>query len=368
MVRQAHHDVWTFIHHWQRTERIPNSEGPLPDSASFPTDLTLSRVILPLILLALVPGNVLRAQGGYAGSFLRRAILSQEIARGGVFTQFNADASAIFSNSAALARLDHPSVSFSGSTLPWSGQQSATFGFGMGVGEQTGIGIGLYSFGIEEFTGRDVEGRPTGEKSQRELAVSLGGALAIGPGSIGATIRYLRQDNFGLEGSSIGYAIDMSANLAFRNQIFLALGLNNIAGEMSATYDADLRERIPWHARFSATYVYPLDMPSTTLRPDPTGRILEQRLDPRAWVLAAAEARISQIDSTVIVGATVEALPYAAIPAGARVGYNSAGDISGGIFYSFPVEFADRLRLDYTARIDYELGTISHHATFTIAF
>jgi hypothetical protein len=328
--------------------------------------LTLPRLLL--VLLALVPGGLLRAQGGYAGSFLRRGILSQEIARGGVFTPFLADASAIFSNSAALARIGHPSVSSSFSTHPWSQQQTATLGVGMGIGEQAGVGIGIYSYGIEEFTGRDSEGRTTGQKSQRELAMSIGGALGIGPGSIGATIRYLRQDNFGVQGSSAGYAIDMSANLAFRDELFLALGLNNIAGEMSATYDSDLRERIPWHARFSASYVYPLESERTTLRPDPTGRVIEQRLDPRAYILGAAEARISQIDSLVLVGATLEALPYATIPAGARLGYNTVGDISFGIFLTVPVEFANRLRVDYTVRRDYEIGNFSHHITLTAGF
>lgn len=330
--------------------------------------MTLSRIILPLLLLALFPEHALRAQGGYAGSFLRRAILSQEIARGGVFTHFNADASAIFSNSAALAHIGHPSLSISGSTLPWSGQTSATVGYGMSVGEQTGIGIGLYSFGNDEFTGRDAEGRPTGQKSQREFALSLGAALEIGPGSIGTTIRYLRQDNIGVDAGSIGYAVDMSANLTFRNQFFLSLALNNIAGEMSATYDADLRERIPWHARFSATYVLALESRTTTLRPDPTGRIFEQGLDPRAWLLGAIEARISQIDSTAIVGAAIEALPYVDLPLGVRAGYSTPGDLSFGFFYTLPVEFAEKLRLDYTARRDFELGDISHHVTLTAGF
>ena len=344
------------------TSRLP--EFPTSETSSI--SLTLPRLLL--LLLVLAPGGILRAQGGYAGSFLRRAILSQEIARGGVFTPFLADASAIFSNSAALARIGPPSASLSFSTHPWSQQQSGTLGFAMGLGEQAGVGIGVYTYGIREFTGRDSEGRSTGEKSQRELAMSLGAALGIGPGSIGATIRYLRQDNFGVQGSSTGYAIDMSANLSFRDELFLALGLNNIAGEMSPTYDSDLRERIPWHARFSGTYVYPLETERATLRPDPTGRIMEQRLQPRAYLLGAAEARISQIDSLVLVGATLEALPYASIPVGGRIGYNTIGDISGGIFLTVPVEFAERLRLDCTARRDYELGNISYHLTLTAEF
>jgi hypothetical protein len=238
----------------------------------------------------------------------------------------------------------------------------------MGIGEQAGIGLGIYSLGTAGFTGRDVEGRPTGEKSQRELAVSLGAALEIGPGSIGTTLRYLRQDNLGLDGSSAGYAIDMSATLAFRDEIFFALGLQNIAGEMSATYESDLRERIPWHARFSASYVYPLESRRAAFRPDPTGRVIEEQLDPRAYLLAGTEARISHIDSLVLVGATIEAVPYTWLPLGARLGYNSIGDLSFGFFYSFPVAFTDRLRLDYTVRRDYELGTITHHGTFTATF
>jgi hypothetical protein len=320
--------------------------------------------LLATLLLAALPTGTFYAQGGSAASFLRRPVLSREIALGGAFSPFAPEASALFSNSSALPLLPHPIASVSYSRLPF-GDHSALLGLGTAIGEFAGIGFSIRSYGVNDIPVRDGSGRRLGTTlDNQELALSAGGGLMVGPGTIGAAVHYIRRDITGLDSSSNGYSIDLSGTLSFRDRLYFGFSLNNIAGEMRATYDQSIRELIPWDARIGVSYLYPLEEETRPARLDPSGIPSARHGMPGSYLLGLSEVHLSA--DTAIYVLAVEALPLPNIGVGLRAGWNSLGDLSAGFFLNIPMEFTPRL--DYAVRRDYELGDITHHVTLTAAF
>ena len=287
---------------------------------------------------------------------------------GGIYSSFMPNASAIFSNGASLARLQHSSAVLSASFLP-ENQQYLLLGFGLKAGESAGIGFGMLRYGIGDVEGYSPEERPLGAFGADDFAFSVGGGLAIGSASLGATFRYLLNtiDNVGRTGS--GYSVDLSGAMEFettiasRDWMLFTLELNNIAGEMR-----DGHEVIPWEARLGASYIYPLEEESITTRPDPSGLPATSRIKPKAYLQGAAEGRLARFDSSASYSFALEAVPLANVPVGLRAGASSNGDIAGGFFLTLPWEFARNLRLDFASRREYEIGRITHHVTLIGGF
>lgn len=313
--------------------------------------------------------------GGYAGAYLDRTALAQEVAMGGTYAPFPATASAIFTNNANLARLQHPAFVFSTSFLPFD-QRMYLMGFGMKVGSSAGISFGMLSYGIDNVGAYTEDEQRVGTLSSSDLAFSAGGGIAIGPGNIGATVRYLLfstavNGNAGeREGTTRGYSVDLSGTLEFetnlirRDWLFFSAALNNVAGELSDGHDP-----IPLHTRIGAAYLYPLEEEGpTALRLDPSGLPVPQRVKPGAYILGAFETHISEHAAGPSYSFAVEAVPLVNIPVGLRAGANTLGDVSGGFFLTIPWEFARNLRIDLASRRDYELGNITHHITLAGGF
>lgn len=312
--------------------------------------------------------------GGYAGAYLNRALLAQDVALGGTYTPFPVSASAIFNNSANLARLQHPTFLLSTSLLPHD-QSIYLIGFGMKLGDAAGLSFGMLSYGIDDVEAYNADEQRIGTASSRDMAFSVGGGLAIGPANIGATFRYLTfstlvDGNVGqVEGTTGGYSVDLSGTMEFetnllrRDWLFFSVALNNIAGELRAGHD-----RIPLNTRLGASYLFPLEEDAMTFRPDPSGLPATQRLKPRAYVLGAFETRLAEFENDPTYSFAVEAVPLANVPVGLRAGTNSLGDVSGGFFLAVPWEFARNLRIDLASRRDYELGDITHHITLAGGF
>jgi hypothetical protein len=327
-----------------------------------------SIVTLGLLLLTSTLADA-QWTGGYAAAFLNRSAFAQEVARAGTFTPFAPDASAIFSNAATLALLDRPSATFAASSAPLS-QRSAALGIGMRIAQSGGIGVGVQHYGIGTIIQRDEAGRNIGTTGDQWLGVSLGGALKIGPGSLGATIRYIREDIGGVENGASGYAMDLSGAITFSQQFFFALGINNIAGEMVPSYTSGRHEQIPLDVRLGAAYLYSLEDRVVAARPDPTGIERKSQLRPSRYVLALAEARMLEVESDVRLSAAIETVPVDFVDLGIRLGVNSAGDLTFGFLYRLPVDFTDELRIDYAIRRDYEYDNtqLTHHVTLTAGF
>lgn len=332
-------------------------------------------ISLLLALHAVVcAGALAQETGGYAGAYLSRALLAQDVALGGAYSPFPASASAIFNNSADLARLQHPAFLVSTSFLPHD-QSVYLIGFGMKLGNAAGLSFGMLSYGIDDVEAYTADEQRIGTASSRDMAFSVGGGLAIGPGNIGATFRYLTFSTL-VEGNAAqteattgGYSVDLSGTMEFetnlirRDWLFFSVALNNIAGEMRAGHD-----RIPLNTRLGASYLFPLEEDATTFRPDPSGLPATQRLKPRAYVLGAFETRLAEFQDSPTYSFAVETVPLANVPLGLRAGTNSLGDVSGGFFLAVPWEFARNLRIDLASRRDYELGDITHHITLTGGF
>jgi hypothetical protein len=291
---------------------------------------------------------------------------------GGTFVPFASGAPAIFSNSAALAHLEGPTAAISGAFLPF-GEQFQMIGYGMGIGEFSGIGASIVKYGISDVPSYSADEQRIGTTGSQELAVSLGAGLGIGPGSVGATVRYLHFSPEGVGGKLTGYTVDLSGTVMFETAFlkqdwaFFSVALNNIAGELTGP-----RDLIPLDARFSGAYLYPLEERSTTTRIDPSGLVTTRRLRPRSYLLGAVEVRMSQFDSTPTVSGALEWAPLAEspVPFGLRLGFNSLADLAFGFFVDItpPVDFARDLRLDVATRRDYERGDITSHVTFTVEF
>lgn len=331
--------------------------------------LIRSRMLLQVVGLLLVAaaGAVAQPVGGYAGGLLRRPAPAREVGMGGAFDPFRVDASAIFSNAAALSGLEEPSVTLGTSVLPF-GQRIAFLGAGYGFNGISGIGISVLRYGVDDISRRPSDGRAAGTMDYQQLAVAFGGGLSIGPGSVGATVRYIRSDVIGVEAGASGYSIDLSGTIAFRNRLFFSLALNNIAGEVGSALEEGTRDLIPWNTRLGALYLHPLAQRIDRARPDPTGIEMVSRVRPTAYWLVAAEVRTSQHDSLPTFGLAGEVKPLEEIPLALRAGLNTLGDVSGGFSYAISTEYTPELRLDYAVRRDYELGDITHHVTFTARF
>lgn len=332
--------------------------------SSHPSILLL---VTAAIVLAATTAHAQRVGGG-AGAFLDRSETAADAAFGGTAVPFPGVDEALFGNSAALSSLPGPIAMVSTSFLP-AGQGYAAAGGALPIGTYAGASLSVTSYTLGEYAGYSSDDRPLGTFSSRDISISAGGALAIGPGSIGATIHYLDAglsgDLAGLTGGS-GYAVDLSGTIAFEERYYFGLALNNIAGEMS--YAAGGRETIPWNIRLGAAWLLPFEERSVRERSDPSGLQLERRLPPRSYLLIAGEGRTSEIDSSISLSAAVEWAPFVELPIGLRLGASSSGDLAFGFFYALPVEFTKALRINLAIRRDYEVGEVSQHISLIAAF
>lgn len=331
------------------------------------------RTISLLMGLAAAVASHAQEVGGYAGAYLRRALGASDVGMGGAFVPFvsNGDGSAILGNSAALARLERPTLLISYSSLPFQ-QQVQSLGFGMRFGEFLGLGVGVVSFGGAPVESYDAREQSLGRISSRDLAFSMGAGMAIGPANLGATIRYLRFIPGNGDLSPSGYSLDLNGTWEFeqvvtrRDWLAAAVSVKNVAGEMTNVHDV-----IPLTLHLGGAYLHPLDDDRvTTTRLDPSGLVSTRRIKPRSYILGSVEARLTQYDSTPTISVGMEWAPVAEVPFGVRLGFDTRSDIAGGFFVSLapPVDFARNIRLDFASRRDFELGDISYHITLAAGF
>lgn len=332
------------------------------------TRATLSRACLgaALGLLSLAPCAAQRV-GGHAGASLRTPMFAHEIALGGLHVPFAPDASALFSNSSALAWIEGPTTAATWSSRTFGVIGTAALGAALPVGRFAAVGFGVSSTSSIEQARYDERRQRVGSFVDQELGFHLGGSLVIGPGSVGATVRMLHRGLGGIDATNTGYAVDLAGTLEFADRLYVAVALANIAGEMVAG-ESTLRERIPWETRLNGTYVHPLEERSESARLDPSGTPMTRRIRPRTYVLGTAGARIAQVDSIPVFTVAAEIVPVAAIDLGFRVGVNSIGEISGGFLYRLPVDFAEELRIDYAVRWYDAPSDLTHHVTLSAGF
>lgn len=305
----------------------------------------------------------LNAQG-YAGSFLRRGDAPAEAALSGTLNPWSASPALLFTNGAALTRMEGIGAIFSASILT-APQRTFQTGLAAGIGTVGGIGVGVTGYGVADIDRRLPDETSLGYTSSRELALTVAGGMKIGPGSIGGTLRYLRYDLSGVEGGSWGVTMDLSGTLAFRERLLFGIALNNVAGTMNASYRDGLHEKIPYEARLSTTYVHPLEERTVAERTDPSGTMRTRTLRPSRYVLATGELRVGEYDESVILAGGIEAVPMqlsADAGVGLRAGLNSRGDVSFGFFLDAPLDIGKHPRISFATRRDYDRGEFTLHA------
>jgi hypothetical protein len=295
---------------------------------------------------------------------LRTPLFAHEIALGGLAVPFAPDASALFSNSSSLSWMEPASVSATWSSPTLGVVSTGAIAAALPLGRFAAIGLGVSTASSSEQAAYDERRQRVGSFTDSEIGVVLGGSLAIGPGSVGASIRMLRRSISGMEITNTGYAVDLGGTLSFADQLYFGAVLANIAGEMVAG-ESTLRERIPWEARLTSTYVHALEERSETVRLDPSGTAVALRLRPRAYMLGTAGLRFAQIDSLPTLNAAAEVVPTASVDLGFRAGVTTSGDISGGFLYRLPATIARDLRLDYTVRWSGETSDLTHHVSLS---
>ena len=323
----------------------------------------MPRTFLISLLLVTQLSIVAFAQGGYAGSSLRRTDSPTEASMGGGLNIWSGGASLLFGNPAALTRLEGPSAAFAWSFLS-PPQKSFQTALATSIGKQTGVGIGVTGYRVNEIDRRTITEQSLGLTSSQDLTVTVGGGLGIGPGSIGGSIRYLHYNLNGVDGSSWGMGLDLSGMMLFRERLALGFAINNIAGTVNASYRNGLHERIPTEVRFTSSYIHPLETRTITERTDPTGTLQQRRLRPRTYILATGELRIGEFDNEPTAGLGLEAVPFRIAPeatVGFRAGGDTRGDLSFGFFLETPLDIGDNPRLSFAGRREYERGEITLH-------
>ncbi len=299
---------------------------------------TISRALAILVSAIVLAPAPSRAQevGGYTGAFLRRAVSAQETGMAGAFVPFNSNSSAVLVGGAALTNLDGSSATFSTWFLPYR-QRLDLAGAAFRLPGGTGLGISIARYGITDIPLYDRQERTTGLGNGTDLAVSASGGLRIGPGAIGATLRYLRFDADAVDGSA-GYAVDLSGLLEFesafneRDWLIASLLVANIAGEQSNGHHPAAAA-----VRLGGAYVYPLEQDRyLATREDPSGIPATSRQRPQAYLMGAVEVRMAQLDSlapSITFGAE---WALAEAPVGLRLGVNTRTGIAAGFMLRWP--------------------------------
>lgn len=326
---------------------------------------------IPLIVLMLgFPVCMATAQtepGGLAGAPFRRTLLPSQASLAGASHAVFPDATTLLTNSASLARATTSQVAAAVSLLPFRQQQQTLCG-AYAIDGVAGFGIGITRYGVGGIAGRAQNGQKLGELSSQDLALIAGAGLNIGPGNVGATVRYLRRDVSGIDAPENGYSVDLSGSIAFQERFFLTSSISNVAGGMIAAYDDGPKEVIPWQGRFGAAYLLPFSEPETeTLHPDPSGQVTERSGAPQEYVLGMVESTIGQFSNQPTVSVAAECVPYRGVDLGFRLGFSSVGDAAFGLFLTPPID-GQNLRFDFAARRDYEFGGITWHVMVSKRF
>lgn len=305
--------------------------------------------------------------GGLAGAPFRRTILPSQASLAGASHVVFPDATTLFTNSALLARITEPQVAAGVSLLPFRQQQQTLCG-AYAFDGVAGLGIGITRYGVSGIAGRAQNGQKLGELSSQDLALIAGAGLNIGPGNVGATVRYLRRDVSGIEGPENGYSVDLSGSIAFQERFFLSSSISNVAGGMIAAYGNGPKEVIPWQGRFGASYLLPFSEPEVELlHPDPSGQITQRSGPPKEYLIGMVETTIGQFSSQPAVSVAAECVPYRGVDLGFRLGFSTVGDAAFGLFLTPPLD-GQNLRFDFAARRDYEFGGITWHVMVSKRF
>lgn len=342
-----------------------------PSASIVPCSSMFFHQAIPLIVLMLcVPLCVATAQtepGGLAGAPFRRTLLPSEASLAGASHVVFPDATTLLTNSAALARTTGGGVAAAISLLPFQQQQQTLCG-SYAIDGVAGFGLGITRYGVSGIAGRTITGQKLGELSSQDLAVAVGAGLNIGPGNVGASVRYLRRDVSGIDAPENGYSVGLSGSIAFQERLFISTSLSNVAGGMIASYQDGPKEVIPWHGRFGAAYLLPFSEPELEEQhPDPSGQIHRESGPPKEYLIGTVEATMGQFSKQPAVSIAAECVPYRGIDLGFRLGFSSVGDAAFGLFLTPPID-SQNLRLDFAARRDYEFGGITWHVMISKRF
>jgi len=320
-------------------------------------------VLIPFGFLLLVARLSAQEVGGGAAAFLRGEASPQRVALAdaGVVTD---DANmTLFGGSAILSRLRNSTVAVGVGTSPF-GFGVAYAGFGLPLAEQAGVGLTVMSHSTGLMRAFDEDEVERGSFEARDLAIALRGGLGIGPGSIGATVRYLDGTTTGVEKAGYtGYTLDLSGALAVGNGRF-SLDLENIAGEIAGQGDGR-RIVVPWRTAFAGAWLFPFEERTEETR-DPATGIPASSVTKRSYVAVAGTVSIDADDRGPTVGAGAEYAPLPDLPVQLRLGAATSGDAAFGLSVALPVDLARGNRIAATVRRDGTLGSLSYHLMLAI--
>lgn len=269
------------------------------------------------------------AKGTTAASFLSLVPGARAAAMGEAYTAVADDASALYWNPAALARIQKRTATFSHAAhLDSSFYDYAAYG--QSLGEWGGWGAGVQYFSAGSVAQTDITGSDAGSVTPNDLAISLGYAFPLkkaGPRlegfSVGLAAKYIRSK---LLATAQTAAVDIGVLTPgyLQNRLRLGLAVSNLGGKLKFEQEAaELPLAIKAGAAYKITerWLAALD--------------LSLPRDDDAFVAAGTEYRFAIQDAWSLAG---------------RFGFNSKtiGDISGVTGISFGLGFGLRgMDIDY---------------------
>lgn len=190
--------------------------------------------ILAFAAVSLLSGNVLFAQttgGEEAMAF--SAVSRDPVAAGRAFTGFSSTSGTAWAsfNNVSVVPLSEKKLDVAASYQSWApkGVKSSNISFGgaLKLGKSSGLTIGFYHGGGQEYSLTDEAGNETGTFKPKETQLSVGyGAKIAGKFGVGANLKYLgsklsEDDSY----SSVGFDVMATAKFESFN---VALGVTNV--------------------------------------------------------------------------------------------------------------------------------------------
>lgn len=196
-----------------------------------------------LALAALIVSGRSVDAGSVSGSFSETGTGARALGMGEAFVALSDDAYAMNANVAGIGNMDRISATFDYSDL-----------YGLGLLKQSYFGVVVPTrYGVHGFsyTGLQVEFSPFPQKlSETTLGYSY--ARAVGPLSVGTTVKYMDLTSDFAQGTGTGLGLDVGAKYQWTPRLALGVSIRNLYA--SVKYGTGTTETIPTSWRIGAAY------------------------------------------------------------------------------------------------------------------
>ncbi len=318
--------------------------------------------------------------GGYAESYLYRNVGARAVAMAGAYTAIVNEPGAIFYNPSGLGFFaNQPMVATTFSPIGF-GRTHASMAWGQTVDENIGVGFGINSYSSGAFQGRDVRGNKTVDLQSWQYSLTGSAAYRIESASIGASVKYLRNQVSGTNTSADGFALDIGTKFNVMDLFSVGMAVNNISGMMMWNTADEEQEFLPYSVRAGIAMEFGLNEESRTTRSTITGELENVYVPATRYVLVALDAILTQFEMSpsIVLGVEVSAHELLAFRGGIAIYGEDMGQPKifpmttwgGGISLRPELDgLPFKTHLDYTISNEYITNSgIGHHISLLFEF